>query len=196
MQAGRCTIRLSKRPPAGVTLLLVERTLVALSLVVLLALAVGLVLPEAYEIERGAIIAAEPGIVHELVGDLTRWPEWTVWHEDDPSLVVTLGEQTRGVGARQRFSGETGDGELTITASDPEWGLEYEMSVGGASRSTGRLRYERVPEGTRVTWTLRGAAEGVVERYSALFMRPMVGSMFERGLARLENAAEAPAAAR
>jgi len=167
--------------------------LVILGLIVLL-FAVGLFLPGTFHVERSVDIQAPPSRVHALVGDLRAWERWTPWKDEDPTIVVDYGERTTGVGASQTWVGESGDGELTFTASDPAGGVEYAMAFDdGKYPSLGALRYEPLPDGTRVTWSMDGESNGIVGRWFGIFMDGMVGPMFESGLQKLKRAAEADA---
>lgn len=165
--------------------------LIAVVGLVALLFVVGLMLPDTYHVERSVEIQAPAAAVHALVGDLRAWDEWTPWKDEDPTIVVTFGGATTGVGASQTWKGESGDGELTFTACDPATGVAYAMSFdGGKYPSTGALSYEPVAGGTRVTWAMDGEGSDPVGRWFGLFMDRMVGPMFESGLAKLKAAAE------
>jgi len=167
-------------------------TLIVVVGLLALLFAVGFVLPDTFHVERSVEIQAPPARVHALVGDLRAWETWTPWKDEDPTIEVSFGERTTGVGASQTWTGESGDGELTFTACDPDAGVEYAMAFNqGQYPSTGALRYEPLPGGTRVVWTMDGESDGVVGRWFGLFMDGMVGPMFESGLAKLKAAAEA-----
>ena len=102
---------------------------VALSMVVLVIVVIaviGFVLPSTYVVEKEIVIQSDPAAIHVYVDDLTKWPQWGPWHEKDPSIITTLGGITRGVGASQSWTGDSGSGELTFTASNPASGIEYE----------------------------------------------------------------------
>lgn len=160
--------------------------------VLLLAFVVtGFLLPSSYALERSILIQATPEQIHQLVGDLQRWPEWTPWEEMDPSVETTYGPITTGVGASQTWTSDSGGGELTFTKSDPLNGVEYAMSFNGAFPSEGVLRYEVTPTGTQVTWSMSGEMDNFISRYMGLLMSSMVGPSFETGLARLKTVAEA-----
>lgn len=168
--------------------------IVALILVLVL---VSFLLPSTFEVERSVVIQADPEMIHALVGDLSRWDEWAPWKEEDPTIVVTFGPATMGVGASQLWTGESGEGELTFTEWNPEKGIAYDLAFDqGAYLSTGRISYHPLDGATKVTWSMAGAVGlNPIDRYFALMMDSMVGPMFERGLARLKHAAEAQAAA-
>ncbi len=135
------------------------------------------------------VIDAGPEKIHEYVGDLMKWGEWTPWKEEDPTIVVTRGEKTSGVGASQSWVGESGDGALTITKNSPAEGIEYDLVLdGGAYVCESAMTYETLPDGgTKVTWIMNGdMGTPVIGGYFVLMMDSMVGEMFDRGLSNLK----------
>lgn len=161
----------------------------AILIILILIVVVGLFLPTGYRVERSIVIDAGPEKIHEYVGDLMKWGEWTPWKEEDPTIVVTRGEKTSGVGASQSWVGESGDGALTITKDSPEEGIEYDLVLdGGTYVCESAMTYETLPDGdTKVTWIMNGdMGTPVIGGYFVLMMDSMVGEMFERGLSNLK----------
>jgi hypothetical protein len=178
-----------------------KKLLIGLAVLVVIGLgvlvAVGLALPTRYEIEKRVTIGARPEAVHALVGDLKRWPEWTPWQEDDPSIHTTYGEKTEGAGASQTWTSDGGDGELTITTSDPKTGITYDMVfIDGDTRAPARcaMLYREAGESTEVVWTMQGdVADFMPPVLSGLMtpmMKGMIGEMFDRGLSKLRATVE------
>ncbi len=163
---------------------------IGLGVLLLVFIITGFLLPSRYSVERSLTINASPDRIHQLVGDLRRWPEWTPWTEMDPTITTTYGSTTTGAGASQVWSGESGGGELTFTQSDPLIGIDYEMSFDGEYFSDGVMRYEVTPTGTRVTWGMTGEMNNFIGRYMGLLMGSMVGPSFEAGLKKLKTAVE------
>jgi len=154
----------------------------------------GMMLDRNYVVERSVVIDATPETIHTFVGDLKRWKDWSPWEIHDKSVVVTLGEQTTGVGASQSWTSDDGPGALKFTKSDPSTGLEYELAFGADDKemlSKGVIGYEVIVGGTRVTWTMRGRMDqAIVGGYVAAMMDAMVGQNFDKGLAKLQEVAE------
>ncbi len=167
---------------------------IGIVLVVLVVLFVGVsfLLPSDYRVERSVTIDAGPEQVHQLVGHLERWPEWTPWQEMDPTIETVLGDQTTGIGAHQKWDGDSGSGELTFTRCDASTGIAYDLAFDeGKHMSVGTMDYETTAEGTKVTWTMAGDNEGIIGRWFGVMMDAMVGPAFENGLAKLKTTAEA-----
>jgi hypothetical protein len=167
-----------------------KKFFLVLLVLLVVAAAVGFLLPHDYRVEESVVINAKPSRVHDLVGDLKRWDEWTPWKEMDPTVQVTFGTATKGVGASQTWTGKDGAGSLTFTASDEDKGIEYEMKF-DEMPAKGAIRYERMGDGTKVTWSMSGDMEmPVVGGYFALLMPRMVGGSFEKGLSKLKSEVE------
>lgn len=168
-----------------------KRILTVIVIAVASLAVIGLFLPKTYHVERTVEIAAPAVAVHAYVGDLEGWEAWTPWLEADPTMVVTRGATSTGVGASQTWVGDSGAGELTFTRCDPAQGIAYDLSFEeGKYRSTGALVYEDIPSGTRVTWSMDGDNDGLVARWFGIMMDTMVGPMFDDGLAKLKTVVE------
>lgn len=164
----------------------------AVALIVILA-AVGLILPSSYTVERSIVIDATTEDVHEYVGNLAKWDDWSPWKEEDPTLVVTLGEKSSGVGASQSWVGDSGTGALTVTESSPAEGIKYDLLFdGGTYECVSSITYDRLQDGsTKVTWYMSGdMGRSVTGGYFAVLMDSMVGNMFDRGLSNLKREVE------
>ena len=163
-------------------------------LVIILAVGVaGMWLPSEYKVTRGVDIEATPAQIHAWVGDLKRWPEWSPWESDDPTLKITTGARTTGIGASQTWSGESGDGRLVFAASSPATGVEYDLWFDNdAFQARAAILYAfAVGEVTHVTWTMEGTmGTPVLGGYYALLMDYMAGNMFDTGLGKLKQVVE------
>jgi hypothetical protein len=173
-----------------------KKLLLVLVILVLGALAAGMVMPTDYRLERKAVIAADSAKIHQWVADLKRWDEWTPWKEADPESVTTFGTTTSGLGASQTWTGSDGDGELTIVDSSPDTGIAYDMAfIDGDTRvpAKGAIRYRGAQGGgTEVIWTMEGDTEkmGVLRGWFAMLMPSMVGPYFDKGLEKLKVVVE------
>jgi len=169
---------------------MLKKLLIGLVVLVVILVVVGIFLPKDYEVRRSVVVDAKPSAVHKYVGDLEKWKEWEPWTEADPTLEVTLGKKTSGVGASQTWKSKDGDGKLTFTATDSDKGVEYDMSIGEWS-SKGALRYDAVEKKTKVTWEMAGTVDmPVIGGYLALMMDSWTGPYFEKGLAKLKAKVE------
>lgn len=173
------------------------RTL-ALGLLTLLVLAsaLGLMMPGRWHVERSIVVHAAPPTVFRLVNDLERWAAWSWWNEShDPTLRRSFepGVPTVGVGAAMAWSGdEIGEGRLTITESVPDRLLRYDLVLEHESFLTrGAIALEPLPAGVKVVWTDDGElGMNPLLRLMGPWVEHAVGEDFERGLAGLKRVAE------
>lgn len=174
---------------------MLRKILLALLLLLVVLLVVGAVMPNRYEVERRIAIAAAPERVHAFVGELKRWDEWTPWKEVDPSTQTTLGEKSTGVGASQSWTGDQGGGWLRFTECDPTTGIAFDMGfVNGEHESPAKaeIRYRASGGQTEVVWSMSGTMDmPVIGSWVALAVGPMIGTSFDKGLAKLKQVAEA-----
>ncbi len=167
---------------------IIKRIGIGVGLATLVVIGVAFLLPRTYAVSRTITATADVASIHALVGDLEQWPEWTPWVKSDPTIVVTFGNLTKGVGAHQSWTGDSGSGELTFTGSEPGSGITYDMNFDeGKYSSQGAIRYRAVGSATEIVWEMTGDnGYNPVSRYFGLMMDPMVGPMFEDGLNRLK----------
>ncbi|MHC5210669.1 MAG: SRPBCC family protein [Planctomycetota bacterium] len=176
-----------------------KKFVMGLLVLLLILVAIGLIAPKDYAVERSVTIAATSEAVHAFVGDLTKWPEWTPWIEDDPSIETTYGAQSTGVGASQSWTGEDGAGELTFTKCDPTEGIAYDMAfIMEDTRVPAKssMTYHSVDGGhTEVVWTIEGSWKGavppVLDGWMKILSPWMIGGGFDRGLTKLKSKVEA-----
>ncbi len=171
---------------------ILKRIGLGIGLATLVVIAVGFMLPSQYTVSRTMNISASPDHIHTFVGDLEKWPDWTPWVKSDPTIKITFGDLTTGVGAHQSWAGDSGGGELTFTRTNPASGIGYDMSFEeGKHPSQGTMAYKATGDSTEVTWTMIGDnGANPFNRVFGLMMDPMIGPMFEDGLNRLKLIAE------
>lgn len=171
---------------------IIKKILVGLAILLLIIVVLGLSLPSEYEVSRSIIIDSPPGKVHEYTNNLLKWPKWSPWVDDDPSLKISIGEKSSGVGASQSWIGKDGEGSLIFTYSDPDSGIDYDLDFNkGQYKSTASFEYQPLGESTKVIWTMKGNIKApVVGGFFAYKMDDWVGKDFEEGLNNLKVVVE------
>lgn len=97
--------------------------LVALLIVFVLAVLVGVVLPDHGHVERSVEVPSPVRQVYDTVNTFRRFPQYTGLRSFDPAMRMTLSGPESGVGAKASWtstSPKIGDGSLTITKSTPD----------------------------------------------------------------------------
>ncbi len=148
-----------------------------------------------YRVSRSTSIAADPALVHRLVNDLHEWQAWSPWEGLDPALERTYSGAESGVGAHYAWSGnrKAGQGTMEVVGSTPER-VDVALTFLKPFRSTSEVTFELVSagDGTEVTWVMTGEQKGLAAVLGKVVsMDRLVGKDFEKGLARLKDAAEA-----
>ena len=169
------------------------RILGGLAGLVLVLVVVAFLLPRFYRVERSIVIRANPEVIFPLFGDLRRWKEWGAWQARDPGMKATFSEKSTGVGAWSSWESKSeGNGRMTLLAYDPPKRAVYQLEfpdMGTSSQGT----MEIVPHagGVKVVWVDAGnLGMNPLYRWFGLFLDGMIGSDFEKGLAKLKQLAE------
>jgi hypothetical protein len=151
----------------------------------LLALAVGFLLPATWSAERSSVMPLPPGDLFPFLDSPDGWREWTPWPD---SGVVAEGPR-RGRGSRLAWSSrDLGDGFFEIMDTGEDAWVTYRVEVqGGSMRTEGRIDLEALGEGTRLTWREEGDfGRNPLMGYWARFMKRAQEGEMDKGLARLE----------
>jgi len=146
-----------------------------------------------FEVTREATIPAPRDRVFELLSDFHRWPEWSPWEELDPDMRRTHSGAPSGVGAVYEWDGnrKAGQGRMEITGATPSQ-IEIALQFLKPWKSNNRATFELADQdgGTHVTWRMAGP-KTFMTRVMGIFMSmdKAIGGDFEKGLARLRDAA-------
>jgi uncharacterized protein YndB with AHSA1/START domain len=164
--------------------------------VVAVAIVVAFILPRHAIVTRSVEIAAPPSAVFPLVGDLRRFNEWSPWADIDPETVYTFTGPIDGVGQTLNWESDdkrVGTGSMSIAAVEPDSRVDMEIVFAEQGNALAAVLLEPARGGTKVTWTLDAdLGFNPIARYFGMMMDGMVGPDYEKGLARLKAAAEAP----
>ena len=156
--------------------------------------AVSVFLPPNYHVERSVVIMARSDDIYPYVNNLKRWSEWSAWTtEKDPTAVYTFEGPEEGVGATMKWNGKKlGDGELTITESNPQIAVRYDMTSNeGAMTSRGGFLFKMAGPGTKLVWVRDGElGSNPIHRYMGLLMERLIGPDFDEGLKKLKRKIE------
>lgn len=150
--------------------------------------------PNEFEVTRDATIPVPPGSVFALLVDFHRWSEWSPWEGLDPNLGRTYSGAPSGVGAVYEWVGnrKAGAGRMEITAAEAPSRLEIALQFIKPFKSSNTTTFvlDERDDATQVTWRMVGP-KTFMTRFMGMFMSmdKMVGRDFERGLARLSEAA-------
>lgn len=158
----------------------------ALALALAIFLAVGLLLPGGWEVERSRLVPASPPDVYPWLVRAEAWGEWT----PSPEAGVELFGPEEGVGSGRRWDDPGyGEGEFVVTHAVPDREVRYRVEVeGGAIVIHGRILLEEKEDGTRIVWREQGDfGWNPILGYIAGRMNELQGAQLQASLTRLEG---------
>lgn len=174
---------------------ILQWTLAAIGAIALVIVGVGFFLPAAFLVQRSIVINAPADRLYDYIVEPKEWTRWSVWTRRDPKMDITYSGPPFGQGARWSWKSATeGSGSMEFTRVEPNRRVEYSLVFADfGMRSTGELRIEPGPAGTRVTWTNAGdVGTNPLKHYLAAAMDHLVGPDFQAGLQNLKALAEKP----
>jgi hypothetical protein len=154
---------------------------------------------DTYRVTRSIAIEASPDEVFAHLVDFHRWQAWSPWEGLDPQQSRTYTGPASGVGAHYAWSGnkKVGSGTMEVIEAQQPSTVAIDLRFLKPFKSQAITRFDVQPSesGSAVTWTMDGAKTLAI-RIMGLFksMDAMIGPDFEKGLAQLKAAVEAPSA--
>lgn len=162
------------------------------ALLLVVFLAVGFLLPSAWEARAETIVDAPARAIMPLIDSPEGWTRWTTW----PDSGTARTGPARGAGASVAWDDrELGSGRFTIDEVRPDRSVAYSVEVegvgGAAQRTTGEISLGEAPGGgTLLRWREEGdLGTNPLMGYWARSMRRMQSSEMAKSLDRLAAAA-------
>lgn len=161
-----------------------------LAWLVLGLMALALLLPSIYHVERSIVIDRPPSHVYAQIARLQNWTNWNPWTSMDPDAKTSISGIQGEVGSSWSWDGEIlGKGSLTIVDLVPDRAVRSKLVFREPREMEADDLWEFKPEGraTRVVWTSEGHLSYPIGRYIGLFMDRMMGPDLEQGLYNLKS---------
>jgi len=155
--------------------------------------------PDTFQVQRTQRINASPEKVFPLINNIHAMNTWNPFSEADPEIKITYTGPESGKGARYQWAGnsQVGQGSIEIidVAAPSRVALKLDMLKPMEGHHT--VVFTLAPNGpgidasTDVTWAMTGERPFIGKVMDAVFnMDRMVGSQFEKGLAKLRAIVE------
>ncbi|MGB3774870.1 MAG: SRPBCC family protein [Leeuwenhoekiella sp.] len=125
-----------------------------------------------YQIEKSEIIEAPVSVVFKKVNDYKTWENWGPWKKEDSTMVFNYPEKTSGEGASYSWNGKDWDGSMKTTEVIPNQSLKQQIDFetpAGERKADIYWRFEKVDQGTEVTWGMEGEHGLVDKAYFSIF---------------------------
>jgi ribosome-associated toxin RatA of RatAB toxin-antitoxin module len=176
---------------------MVKKILLVVGILVVLIIIVGFMQPHTTTLSREKLINASPDAVFAEVNDLHRWPAWSWWIKNDPTMKITFGEPAAGLNGSYAWTSSDGDGTLNIIESDPGKSLKTAIHFTDFGTAYGTYTFTPAGDSTRVTmeFSFENGMNPLIRIMSAFMMKPEVDAAFEYELATLKTIVEAKLAA-
>lgn len=165
-----------------------KKILLTLSLLLVLFLLLGSLLPGSYSVTRTLFIEAQADRIHALLADLRSWPEWTPWNQQlDPTVRFQF-SGAQGVGSSYSWQGDQlGKGVLEITSSERGRGVVYLLRFEGTPPADGVIQITPMKGGCEVLWKMSGDTSRPLGPYLVPMMDSFIGDDLEQCLKGLQE---------
>jgi uncharacterized protein YndB with AHSA1/START domain len=167
----------------------------ALLLVALAIVAIAARKPDSFQVQRSTRIAAPAHRIFPLIADLRAMNTWNPFVEPDPAIEITYSGPMSGKGAAHTWRGNrnVGEGRIEIADAVPPSKVALQLDMLKPMKAHNAVTFTLRPDGdaTEVTWAMSGR-QPLIGKVMTMFIDcdRMVGSQFEKGLAKLKTIAE------
>jgi len=143
-----------------------------------------------YIIERDIEVKAPIAKIFAEIGDLKKWPDWSPWKKNDPSMQYSVkDDKGTAVGDSASWtSNKSGNGTMTITSSSMPNEFTYNTKIDKwSTMPVGEFHLIRMSDAVRVVWTMRGTRGFVDKIFWTLFkVDDAIKKDFDEGLLQLK----------
>lgn len=111
-----------------------------------------------YDLSETKTIDAPVSLIYNKVNDYKTWEHWGPWKKEDSTMVFTYPENTVGEGGSYSWTGMM-DGSMTTTSATENQEILQDLSLltpAGERNPKVYWNFEETPEGTQVTWGMKG----------------------------------------
>jgi len=143
-------------------------------------------------VSRSVIIPAPISDVFDQFNDLEKRLKWSPWEAADSTMITTIGDVSKGVGASYSWTSEnSGDGTISYKEVVENQLIESVLQFGEEDPAQGLIIFSGVADGTKVTWEVHmDMGNNPFARLMGRYMDDMVGPTFEDGLQSVKEICE------
>jgi uncharacterized protein YndB with AHSA1/START domain len=174
---------------------MLKKIAMAIGAIVVVVLGLAAMKPDTFSVKRTISIKAPPAKVAGLITDFHQWSSWSPWEHLDPAMKRTFSGAQAGKGAVYEWEGnkDVGKGRMEIMDAATPARTAIKLDFLEPFESHNITEFTLVPEGdaTTVSWNMSGPMPFISKIMSVFTsMDAMIGSDFEKGLAKLKAVAE------
>lgn len=154
--------------------------------------------PDTFSIKRSARIAAPAERIYPLIANLRSMNTWNPFVEPDPAVRISYSGPEMGQGATHVWAGNrnVGEGSVEVTEAVAPSRVAMRLLMVKPMKADNQVEFTLQPAdgGTTVTWAMQGP-QPMIGKVVSVFINceRMIGPVFEKGLSRLKEIAEAKA---
>jgi len=148
-----------------------------------------LFMPSELHVEKSKVLTAPPEIIWDQVNCLENWEKWDLWHQDTNMTGYYEGPVC-GEGAKNiwEYKNMKGGGSQTIMEAREFEYIKTFLDFQGMGTADAEMWFEKVENGTKVTWNFKSDNGYPIERWiSLLLLEPEILKAYETGLENLEE---------
>lgn len=142
-----------------------------------------------YDVSDTKVMNAPAKVVYDKVNNLRSWESWGPWKAEDSTMVFTYPEQTVGEGASYSWTGMMG-GSIETTKTDPNKEILMDLTLNtpaGDRFPKVYWNFEETPQGTNVTWGMKGEHTFMDKVYYGLTGNDFDAQMHDMNMKGLNN---------
>ncbi|MGA2296734.1 MAG: GyrI-like domain-containing protein [FCB group bacterium] len=165
--------------------------IIILSFVVLYLIS-SIFLPSQLNIEKTAEINSPVWVVYPQINELKNWEKWDPWMALDAKQKRVYSNPSSGKGAFYTWESDNskvGKGKLIITDNKSYKNIDMQIDFDGRNMGKSSINFEDKYGITIVKWSMESKV-GFFERWFGLMMKGTIGTMFEKGVAKLKDMCE------
>ena len=166
---------------------------IVIASLVALFLIIPLFLPGTFHMERSIVIEKPVDMVFQTAVDMNQRAKWDPWIEMEPNVEMNVTMTPEIIGSGYSWKGEIiGEGKITIREFVPNELIksEIEFISPRSSKSDVTWNFQKVDDGTKITWAFEGSLSYPMEKWMGLFMEKMMSTPFEKGLTNFKSLVE------
>ncbi|MFT2109791.1 SRPBCC family protein [Marinomonas sp. 2405UD68-3] len=156
-----------------------------LAVVILTVMAIGMLLPNKYHIERSIFINSPEERVSLYLADLGSWEQWMYLPNEG---VFTLPEEEDSTASLIIKNPDADNGVVSIDSFEQAGVVFSVVTKLGVLPVSNHLSWAREGRGVRIVWVVEGELRaGLISPYLAFFANDIAGSNLEKSLENLKN---------
>jgi Polyketide cyclase / dehydrase and lipid transport len=155
---------------------------------------VAVTLPSHVTVARSVVINGPETAIFPHVDNLRHVAVWLPWALRDPNLAITYSGPQAGKGAKMAWRSKdraVGSGQIEIDGASPPDSVDLDVDYDGL-QGTSTVQIQPSGSGSKVTWDFGyETGSNLLRRWKGLMLDRLVGTDYDRGLAKLKQVVEA-----